>query len=100
MFFKKKPTKMTFWVWTSADGKWTKKTDAEKKIVDFLSRISNFNNVEYSNSHQIEKQWINGTITHYFYVKISCPSTMRNSIFSEIDSLSLIYSSIYPFEED
>ena len=100
MVFKKNLTKMTFWVWTSADGKWTKKTDAEKKIVDFLSRISNFKNVEHSNSHQTEKQWINGTTTHYIYVKISCPSTMRDSIFKEIESLDLIYSSIYPFEEN
>lgn len=97
MFFKRN-SKITLWVWTSADGKWTYRNEAEQKVDDFLSKVSKLQGVKlYGKKHHV-KQWRDKSITDYYYTKISYSSILQESIKHAISSCGLTLSRDYPFK--
>ncbi len=97
MFSKKANEKATLWVWTSADGKWTSREEAEQSIDSFLSEISKLEGVKIFGKEHHVKQWKNRSITDYYYTKLSFPETVRASIMSAITTkLSIAHRN--PFE--
>ncbi len=98
MFFKKANEKTTLWVWTSADGKWTSRYEAEQSIDSFLSEISELEGVKIFGKEHHAKQWKDKSITDYYYTKLSFPKTVRESIMSSAITSRLSISHHYPFE--
>ena len=97
MLFKKSNDKTTLWVWTSADGKWTSRHEAEQNIDSFLSEISELEGVKiFCKEHHV-KQWKDKSVTDYYYTKLSFPKAINNSVMSAVTS-GLSISHHYPFE--
>lgn len=98
MFFKKSNDKTTLWVWTSADGKWTSRKEAEQSIDSFLSEVSELEGIKLHGKKHHTKQWKDRSITDYYYTRISYPNILQKSIHSAISSCGLSISRDYPFE--
>jgi hypothetical protein len=101
MFFIKKNQNnntTTFWAWTSADNKWTRREDAEEKIDDFLSSISTIPGIKHSEKKHHMKQWNTSSITDYYYVEVKYPTASKDTICNAVRSCGLVYASEYPFK--
>ena len=56
MLSKKSNDKTTLWVWTSADGKWTSRREAEQNIDSFLSEVSELEGVKiFGKEHHVKQ---------------------------------------------
>ena len=97
MLFKKSNDKTPLWVWTSADGKWTSRREAEQNIDSFLSEISELEGVKIFGKEHHVKQWKDKAVTDYYYTKLSFPKAISESVMSAVTS-GLSISHHYPFE--
>ncbi len=97
MLFKKSNDKTTLWVWTSADGKWTSRREAEQNIDSFLSEVSELEGVKIFGKEHHVKQWKDKAVTDYYYTKLSFPKDISKSVMSAVTS-GLSISHHYPFE--
>lgn len=77
MLFKKQ---RTIWVWTSADGKWTSRREAEQKIDVFLSKVEEFEEIKIFGKKHHVKQWKDKTVTDYYYAMLRYPKALCEAV--------------------
>lgn len=99
MFLKKNKNFTTAWLWTDADNRWKYADESEKKVNDFISKISNIEGVKHSGCNHRQKVWSDGVRRYYYFTKVTFPNSHRDDIYSACNSFSLSYSNSYPFKD-
>lgn len=62
--------KKKIFVWTSADGKWESKRNAQKRFDSFIFEISKIEGLKIDPVYHWTNQWKNRSVTDYFYTKL------------------------------
>ena len=99
MFIFKNKSTTTAWLWTDADNRWKYADESQKKVNDFISKISNLEGVKHSGCNRRQKLWSDGERTYYYFTKVTYPNSHRDAISSACKSCNLVYSSTYPFKD-
>ena len=97
MFAEKNNNTTSFYAYASTN-KQSNKEDAERKIDNFVSMISSFDDVIASEKRHCSRNWEDIGLTDYVFVKITYPKTIADSIWSVSRKASVTLSVTQPLD--